>query len=641
MTHKKSTKRALLFSAFSLLVCVAMFIGTTFAWFTDSVTSTGNKIEAGTLKIDLLLKDGDDDWTSIKDSNKAIFDYNNWEPGYTDVKVLKIVNEGSLALKWLAKFMSASGTELTALADVIDVYVNTSVQDMPTDRAAISTWENVGTVREFVNTIKETTKGELTAESAAYLGIALKMRESAGNEYQGMDLGGAFDIQIIATQLTYEKDSFDELYDEDATLDFAPVSNAAELRAALNNNEPNIVLTKNILIDGNFPVNYNPTINGDGYMMYRIDESLPATFSTEPTVYTGAVFEVAAGATLTLEDVVVDGGAIWTGAEDSVLKRGTENTGVVSTGSLVKTAGNGSVVLAEGAVLQNHNGADAVVNLATRGNGTLTLNGGKIINNTVTNGATIWLGGATIVNDGSEISGNSGTLGGVFRSVDSQNRYDVSVTVNGGKITNNTAPTGGVLWSGNNIKVTFAGGEIAYNHATSAGGVIWGGSADKYYITGDVEIHHNTAGELGNAFRLNHYKYPVLEMTGGKIYDNTSAATPYAIYCINDTVSLLGGEIKDDILYTGGVGLTMGLVDIDGTIHYDLATNHKTAYLAKEFNSFKFTVADNAEHYTNFNFKPAADYVYTEGDEAKLICQNAGYETYWDATTSTFRLKAI
>ena len=214
------------------------------------------------------------------------------------------------------------------------------------------------------------------------------------------------------------------------------------------------------------------------------------------------------------------------------------------------------------------------------------------------------------------------------------------MTVNGGKITHNTAPSGGVIWSGNKLKVTFAGGEIAYNHATTAGGVLWGGSADKYYIKGDVEIHHNTAGELGNAFRFNHYLYPSLEMTGGKVYDNKSAATPYAFYCINNPVTLNGGQIKDDILYTGGVGLTMGKVDIDGVISIDLSTNHNTAYLAKEFSTFKFTVNESASNFASFNFKPADGYTYTAGDEEKLVCMNSGYETYWDATTATFRLQA-
>ena len=352
------------------------------------------------------------------------------------------------------------------------------------------------------------------------------------------------------------------------------------------------------------------------------------------------MFNVKAGSTLTLENIIIDGGAVYTGETDEVLKRATTNAGVTATGAIIATEGNGSVVLNEGTVLQNHYSASAVVSLFTRGGGTLTLNGAKIINNTVTNGAAIWLGGAATINEGSEISGNSGSLGGVFRSVDNQSRYDISITVNGGKITNNTSGSGGVLWSGNGTKVTFAGGEIAYNHATVAGGVIWGGSRDKYYITGDVEIHHNTAGELGNVIRLAYSGYPVLEITGGKIYDNTCEATPYAFWCYNDYVSVLGGEIKDDIYYTGGVDFKMGDVKIDGVVHFELATNHKRILLDENFGTLKFTVADNAEHYNNVHFIPAENYVYTEGDELKLICLNEGYETYWDAESSTFRLKA-
>ncbi|MBQ7661081.1 MAG: hypothetical protein IJS44_03410 [Clostridia bacterium] len=44
MTNTKVTRKALLLSAMSLLLCISMLLGTTFAWFTDSVTSSGNRI---------------------------------------------------------------------------------------------------------------------------------------------------------------------------------------------------------------------------------------------------------------------------------------------------------------------------------------------------------------------------------------------------------------------------------------------------------------------------------------------------------------------------------------------------------------------------------------------------------------------
>ena len=59
MTTSKSTKRALVSSALAILMCVAMLIGTTFAWFTDTASTAVNKIQAGTLDIALEMKDGD------------------------------------------------------------------------------------------------------------------------------------------------------------------------------------------------------------------------------------------------------------------------------------------------------------------------------------------------------------------------------------------------------------------------------------------------------------------------------------------------------------------------------------------------------------------------------------------------------
>ena len=54
MTSSKSTKRALIFSTLAILMCVAMLIGTTFAWFTDTASTGVNKIQAGNLDVKLM-----------------------------------------------------------------------------------------------------------------------------------------------------------------------------------------------------------------------------------------------------------------------------------------------------------------------------------------------------------------------------------------------------------------------------------------------------------------------------------------------------------------------------------------------------------------------------------------------------------
>ena len=227
MKNVRNTRHALLTSLMALLLCFTMLLGTTYAWFTDSVTSTGNKIQAGTLKIDLELYDVDTGaFASIKESKAPIFDYELWEPGYTDVKLLKVENKGSLALKWKATLVGVDVNSI--LANVIDVYVlpldaslalddAAAIDELPADRT-LAGYAPAGTLAEFIAGIETTTVGTLEAGKSAYLGIALKMQEDAGNEYQNLSLG-TFDVQILATQLNAEKDSFDENYDANLDLE--------------------------------------------------------------------------------------------------------------------------------------------------------------------------------------------------------------------------------------------------------------------------------------------------------------------------------------------------------------------------------------------------------------------------------------
>ena len=47
----KSIKRSIVACGAALAVSAAALAGTTFAWFTDSITNEGNRIQAGSLKI--------------------------------------------------------------------------------------------------------------------------------------------------------------------------------------------------------------------------------------------------------------------------------------------------------------------------------------------------------------------------------------------------------------------------------------------------------------------------------------------------------------------------------------------------------------------------------------------------------------
>ncbi len=215
MTKNKTTKRALLSSVLALFLCFTMLLGTTYAWFTDSVSSKGNVIQTGNLKLGFQWAErvddlADADWTTVDGS--PIFTYVNWEPGFAAVKHFKVSNEGSLALNYQMRLV-ANGV-VSDLANVIDVYVFNDVTITSADLKAATP---VGTLLEVMGTEKNISRsvaGSLEAgDPADIYTVAFKMRESAGDEYQNMDLGSTFTVQLYATQMSAEEDSFGPEYD--------------------------------------------------------------------------------------------------------------------------------------------------------------------------------------------------------------------------------------------------------------------------------------------------------------------------------------------------------------------------------------------------------------------------------------------
>lgn len=248
MNNKKSTKRALISSILSLMLCMTMLIGTTFAWFTDSVTSANNKIQAGNLDVDLYLWTSETASTEITDESDPIFgagslaQNNNastlWEPGKTQVAYLSIKNNGTLDLKYkvainvdaqesnLYEVMKYAITPNATYGDVTSWNANDGVAVTPGVNATSS------------NDVA------LMAGQEHFFALSIHMDEEAGNAYQ--DGKVAFDIKVLAGQLASEEDSFGSDYDTFAAYPgtgFAPVPTGNETAAeVVAKNEDNVAL---------------------------------------------------------------------------------------------------------------------------------------------------------------------------------------------------------------------------------------------------------------------------------------------------------------------------------------------------------------------------------------------------------------
>ena len=226
MTNKKTTKRSLLVSLLALMLCFSMLIGTTFAWFTDSTASTGNIIKSGTLDVKMSYSSDNATYTDVEADNAGpVFNYDKWEPGYTDMKYIKIENTGSLAFKWQLHILP-NGT-VDKLAEVIDVYVAEVTESFD---YKLASYTKVGTLKDMIDENDGAAHGALLSKTTdatpdAYerkgsvtLCIALHMREDAGNEYMNMQIGSSFNLTLIATQYTEENDSFNDQFDKNAPL---------------------------------------------------------------------------------------------------------------------------------------------------------------------------------------------------------------------------------------------------------------------------------------------------------------------------------------------------------------------------------------------------------------------------------------
>ena len=219
----KKTLKSMWLSGMAIMLCFAMLAGSTFAWFTDSVESGSNIIVAGNLDVEMYWAEGKDDPSTAawKDASEgAIFNYDLWEPGYTEVRHIKIENKGTLALQY--KIIIVANGEVSELADVIDVYYLDPAAQI-TNRDQLTDSNKLGTLTEVLANLDETGTGYLAKGNSDTITLALKMQEEAGNEYKNASLcDGGFKVQLIATQASGEYDSFGNDYDKNAAAAIFP-----------------------------------------------------------------------------------------------------------------------------------------------------------------------------------------------------------------------------------------------------------------------------------------------------------------------------------------------------------------------------------------------------------------------------------
>ena len=232
---QKTNSRKLAASIALAAASVALLLGLTFAWFTDSVKNEGNRIQTGTLGIAATVAAADGAGTGFTvagvnggnefgfgqavdgDESAPIISEGNWEPGQSNAKLLTVSNGGSLAAKVKLQFdVKDAGLQDALWVDFVmvkDGQVAGQFTKRPMSELA---------------TLAAGVEVPIAAGGSVQFMLLYGMDESAGNEYQGKSFEA--DATVLATQDTVEADGFgNDQYDAGATYPATIDSNGMSL----------------------------------------------------------------------------------------------------------------------------------------------------------------------------------------------------------------------------------------------------------------------------------------------------------------------------------------------------------------------------------------------------------------------------
>ena len=401
--NQKATRRALLTSVMALVMCVVMLVGTTFAWFTDTASTGVNKIQAGNLDVQLLMRDADGAYVNIGDSQQVIFGGANslvaqnnnqdtlWEPGKTQVAYLAVRNAGNLALKYNI-LLNVRDEGLIGALDYAIVPQSKLSGENQTCTDTIASWVDAkgrtgaesgkltaGTFTAAPNgCLDEIAHDKTNTNETEYFALVVHMDENAGNAY--MNKSVSIDMKVVATQAAAENDSFDNQYDKDAPLDFEPVATADELKAAAAAGK-NVQLTQDVTLTDALTFNNAVTIDLNGKTLttdlnsngYSLVTKGNATIVNGTYKGTGSARGIGAYGNLNMRNVTVDVSGLVGVACSAADSQYTIEDSTIKGGYALCNFSNKATINVSNSTLEGktiglyHNGSNSGLNLTVTG----------------------------------------------------------------------------------------------------------------------------------------------------------------------------------------------------------------------------------------------------------------------------------
>ena len=299
----KTTKRALVSSLLAIVLCVAMLVGATFAWFTDTASTGVNKIQTGKLDVELEYSYNMNEWYTADATSKIFDDSIRWEPGVTQVVYLRVRNNGDLALKYNlnmnSSLQSSWGRNMANDKYYIGDYVKLGTATVNTPfTAREAAWNavagNANVIKNFKGATLQSVASVLPQSTSDPLAIVIYLPTDVGNEANAKSKTytsklSFLGIELYASQATVESDSFNNTYDK----------NAADVLGAQSASYGTHEITKNIQASGRYGA-----VQAEKNAQFTIDADVYAVY-TKGSDGLGAAIAVQAGGT---SNVIINGG---------------------------------------------------------------------------------------------------------------------------------------------------------------------------------------------------------------------------------------------------------------------------------------------------------------------------------------------
>ena len=232
----KKMKRTLLYTYFttlaSLVLCCAMFLGTTMAWFTSDVSNTGNVIQVGSLAANVYRVEDNGDFDLSDHANPAFVISKVWQPMNAEAEAFKVVNGGSLDFNYTMDLAVKAGSakdgngtaltedQLDAFLKCFDVYVIPGRSYSPGLKSFVEektdpAWTKVGTLHDVIKgipasggTVQEVLIRQGTVdvrqagenESADAFTVGIYMKKEVDATFMGWNM--ELIVHLVANQLT-------------------------------------------------------------------------------------------------------------------------------------------------------------------------------------------------------------------------------------------------------------------------------------------------------------------------------------------------------------------------------------------------------------------------------------------------------